>query len=321
MEKKVWVLIDDRAGSNGQARGVAQALGWPSEEKTIVYNRWAALPNFIRGISLIGVDKDSRQQFKPPFPDLVISASRRTAPVALWIKKKSANKTKVVQLMHPGSFGLSLFDKVFVPEHDKGKKECENIFKIVGCAHRITPSRLKEAYEEWMPKFSNLPKPLTAVIVGGAIKGEPFRVENAEALAQQIKEYKRQKGGSILITTSRRTGELPQKRIMEILQSIPSHTYLWGQDKGDNPYLGYLACADDIVVTGDSVSMCCEACGTGKKVMIFKGENWLTPKHNRFVASLLGKKFAQELSSAQDWSEYTAYDPSGVIAQEIKKLF
>ena len=26
----------------------------------------------------------------------------------------------------------------------------------------------------------------------------------------------------------------------------------------ENPYMGYLACSDNIIVTGDSVSMCCD---------------------------------------------------------------
>lgn len=322
MEKKVWILIDDRAGSNSQARGVAKVLGWPSEEKEIVYNNWAKLPNFLKGATLIGIKKESRNNLSAPYPDLVISASRRTAPVARWIKKRSLGKTRIVQLMHPGNSGLGDFDRVFIPDHDRGKKMGKNVLKVIGCAHKITPDVLVEAKAKWQPEFSALPQPRTAVIIGGAIKSAPFSMENAEALAQQIKKYKQKYGGSILITTSRRTGKAAQDRIMQELKGIPAHTYLWGVDKGENPYCGYLACADDIIVTGDSVSMCCEACGTGKKVLIFSGARWLTPKHERFIKSLYYKNYAFPLENEYDYDgEFVHYNPADIIAEEIKKIF
>ena len=105
---------------------------------------------------------------------------------------------------------------------------------------------------------------------------------------------KEKTGGSVLITTSRRTGEKAEKVIMNALQGIPSYTFLWGEKK-ENPYMGYLACADNIVVTGDSVSMCCEACGTNKPVFVFTGKKWLTRKHIRFVASLYKNGYAVAL--------------------------
>jgi hypothetical protein len=46
------------------------------------------------------------------------------------------------------------------------------------------------------------------------------------------------------------------------------HSYLWGES-GENPYLGYLALANEIVVTSDSISMVHEASLTGKPVHLF----------------------------------------------------
>lgn len=165
---------------------------------------------------------------------------------------------------------------------------------IVGCPHQVTESYLNTAKAQWEKSFANLPRPLTAVIVGGAIKKRPFTAENALAFAQAIKKLKEQQGGGILLTTSRRTGEQAQKIIVEELQNIPQYAYLWG-DTRPNPYSGFLACADNIVVTGDSVSMCCEASGTGKPIYIFEGKNWLTSKHKRFVASMIENKCAAPL--------------------------
>lgn len=296
MKKVLWVLLDSRMGSVGQARGVVGFLDkdkYEIVEKQLEYTKLSALPNFLRGKTLVGVTPNSKKQITSPFPDLVLSISRRTVPVARYIKKQNP-KTKLIQLMHPGKTGLKEFDLALVPEHDKNKKTYPNIHYIVGAPHRITDTVLQEAKEKWMPEFENLPKPLTAVIVGGAIKKKEFSLENATDLGNKIRALKEKTGGSILITTSRRTGVKAEKAIMEALKDVPAHTFLWGEKK-ENPYMGYLACADNIVVTGDSVSMCCESCGTNKPVFVFTGKKWLTRKHIRFVASLYKNGYAVAL--------------------------
>ncbi len=298
MKKKLWVLLDSRTGSVGQARGVVQQLNpehYDITEKVLDYTKFSGLPNFLRGKTLIGLTPASKQAIVAPFPDLVLSTSRRTVPVARFIKKQNPN-TKLIQLMHPGRTGLREFNLAIVPEHDKNKVSYPNIKYIVGAPHRITEKVLTEARETWQPKFADLPKPLTAVVIGGAIKNKEFSLENAASLGHKIKEIKEKIGGSILITTSRRTGAKAEKVIMDALAGIPAYTFLWG-DKKENPYMGYLACADNIIVTGDSVSMCCEACGTGKPVFVFTGRHWLTRKHIRFIASLYKNGYAAALKT------------------------
>ncbi len=293
MKKVMWVLLDDRMGSVGQAKGIILALADKLTiiEKQIVYNKWAKLPNCLKGRSLIGVDINKSSELNKDYPDLVLSTSRRTTPIARLIKKESKNKTKIIQLMHPGKCGIKDLDLVIIPEHDAKKCKGNNFFMITGCPHRITDSSINEAALKWEKEFFNLPKPYLSVIIGGAIKGKPFSLENAKSLAERIKSIHKEIGGSILVTTSRRTGTEPEKLIMDTLKGIPMHTFLWGEKK-ENPYMGYLACADKIIITGDSVSMCSEACGTGKPVLVFEGSNWLTSKHHRFVESLYDGKFA-----------------------------
>lgn len=296
MKKTLWVLLDSRTGSVGQARGVVQQLNpenYDISEKILEYTKLSGLPNFLRGKTLIGLSPASKKQIAAPYPDMVLSTSRRTVPVARFIKKQN-HGTKLIQLMHPGRTGLKEFDLALVPEHDKNKVSYPNIKYIVGAPHRMTPKALADAEKIWAPRFADLPKPLTAVVVGGAIKGKEFSLENAAELGKKIKELKQKIGGSILITTSRRTGAKAEKAIMDALIGIPAYTFLWG-DKKENPYVGYLACADNIVVTGDSVSMCCEACGTGKPVFVFTGRHWLTRKHIRFIASLYKNGYAAAL--------------------------
>lgn len=323
MKTLLWVLLDDRMGSVGQAKGIIQALPEDVEiiEKQVTYTKWAKLPNIIRGRSLIGVDTSKSSSLDTPYPDIVLSTSRRTTPIARMIKKKSKNKTKIVQLMHPGNAGIKELDMIIVPEHDAKKCKGNNFFLITGCPHRVTSKRLKEATDQWAKVFADLPKPLTSIIIGGAIKGKPFSIENAAELGKQIKRIHNTLGGSLLITTSRRTGEQAQQVIMDEIKDIPMHTFLWGEKK-ENPYMGYLACGDKIVITGDSVSMCSEACGTGKPVLIFEGANWLTPKHLRFTKSLFDGNFATHIShpNALDFMPSQTLNTANEIAKKILEI-
>jgi len=323
-KKIIWSLMDNRRGSVGQALGVLDALDkrkFTIVEKNIVYNKLSGLPNWLRGRSLIGVDKQSKSEIKAPFPDYVLSISRRTAPIARYIKKH-APQTKIIQLMHPGNAGLQEFDLVVVPEHDKNKKQTPNTHYIVGCPHRVTPQYLDEARIKWQPVFAKLPHPLTAVIVGGSIKGKVFPPEDVQNLCAEIKKLKEKIGGSVLITTSRRTGEEAEKIIKAELADIPQYAYFWG-DKRENPYAGFLACADNIVITADSVSMCCEATGTGKPIYLFVGgENWLTDKHKRFARSLTDKECAIAIDDkrAESFSPKQSLNAAKEIADLIEKL-
>ena len=325
MKKTIWFLLDNRMGSVGQARGIMQALdtnAFDIVEKKIVYNRLADLPNFILGKTLLGVTAETKKEINnPPFPDIVVSISRRTVPVARFIKKASQGKTKLVQLMHPGKTGLKEFSLVVVPEHDKNKAYSDNILYITGCPHRVTPQSLAEEAPKWTEAFANLPRPWTAVIIGGAIKNKPFTDENARSLGETIRKLKENTGGSILITTSRRTGEQAEKIIKNEVKDIPAYTYWWGEKK-DNPIKGFWALADNILVTGDSVSMACESCGSGKPVFVFTGSNWLTPKHERFVQSLIDGGYAIHVDSPDvlDFKPAKCLNPSDEVAEKISKL-
>lgn len=324
MVKTIWSLMDNRRGSVGQAKGVLDALDaslFEIVEKNIEYTKLSGLPNWIRGCSLIGLNSESKKSICAPYPDYVLSISRRTVPIARYIKKQSP-QTKIIQLMHPGNTGLGDFDLIVVPEHDKNKKQTSNVHYIIGCPHRVTPSYLSAAHTQWQEKFAHLPKPLTAVIIGGSIKGKPFPTEDVKALCADIKQLKQKIGGSLLITTSRRTGQQAEEIIKKELADFPQYPYFWGAT-GENPYAGFLACADNIVITADSVSMCCEATGTGKPIYLFVGgDQWLTPKHKRFAQSLVDSKCATfiDAPNALSFVPQKSLNAASEVADLIAKL-
>lgn len=299
---EVWVLADDRAGNVGQCVGVAEALGRPFAVKPIRYDRFGRLPNLVRGAGLLGVDAASRSGLMPPWPRVVIAAGRRTAPVARWIKRQCG--AFLVQIMDPGAAGRGEFDLVAVPRHDRPRPAANQLI-ITGAPHRVTAARLAAEAELWRSRFAHLPRPWVAVMVGGATRQRPFPVELAAELGRRAAVLAQ--GGSVLLTTSRRTGSAQEQALLAAIPE-PRYAHLWSahlaNSSGDNPYFGFLALADAIVVTGDSVSMCCEACAAPAPVYVFAPPGFAVPKHARLHAELY------ELAMARPLEAGTTLQPS-----------
>lgn len=319
-EPSVWVLADDRAGNVAQATGVAEALGWPFVTKSIEYGAAAVLPNLLRGASLMGVSAASRAELTPPWPDVVIAAGRRTAPIARWIKKRSGGSTYLAQIMWPGSLGATAFDLIAVPTHDQLAGTRPNVMRVTGAPHRVTEGRLALEATRWRDRLGGLAQPRVALIVGGSTKNRRFTPDMARDLARRVTELVAQTGGSLMITTSRRTGRDAEDALFEALPRI-DHAFRWGDGSAspkDNPYFGYLALADVIIVTGDSVSMASEACATDVPVYLYAPPELISPKHARLHRHLYALGLAEPLTGRfQPW-EHPSLNAANDIAKMIR---
>ena len=316
MTKTVWILADDRTGNVNQLLGIAEALGYPFERKEIRYSKWIKMPNFLRGKSLLGLTRESKKNIDTTnYPDIVLSAGRRSFPAALWIKKSSQNKTKIVQLMNPGKANFKKADLVVLPYHDLYKGYNKNVLFTAGTPHRITPERLKQEKEKWDIVFKNYKHKRLSLIVGGATKNKPFSIDMAKELLKNTLDLDPQ---SILVTTSRRT---PQNIVNFLKDNLPTEKTFFYQfgDKAENPYFGLIACSDMIIVTGDSMSMCSECCASNVPVFIFAPNNMMSEKHKRFHQSLFEQGYAlpcgEKLKSVKG-----NFNPANEIVLHIQKL-
>ena len=311
----IWLLIDDRAGNRSQCLGVAEALGLKFEVRGLEYTAAAALPHVVLGASFFGLTARSRAELAPPWPDLVIAAGRRTAPVARRIKRLNGGATYLVQIMDPGSTGAGEFDLIAAPRHDT-ITERPNVMRITGAPHRITPARLTAAAAEWRGRFAGLPRPWIALIVGGSTRRRTFTDAMARELGRAASAMAADAGGALLVTTSRRTGAAAQALLDEI--AVPKRVYRWG-DEGENPYYGYLAVADAVIVTGDSVSMCSEACATTGPVYIYAPKALSTAKHARLHSELFEKGYARPLAGRLETWTHAPLNPAGDVARAVRQ--
>lgn len=67
-------------------------------------------------------------------------------------------------------------------------------------------------------------------------------------------------------------------------------------DQDPNPYTESLVYGSNYIVTSDSVAMICDACTTGKKVLIVEAAHEIPEKFQRFISDIVRKGLARTCS-------------------------
>ena len=285
MNKTVWVLLGRKAGDNNQVLALAEALGWPYQEKRIQARGWELLPHLLLRVTLAGIDRRASSPLSPPWPDLVISAGRRNEPVARWIRRRSGGRTRLVHIGRPWA-PLDCYDLIvttpqyFLPERD-------NVLHNTLPLHRVRSDAVAAAARRLQPELAALPRPFTTVLIGGDSGPFVFTPDKGRRLAEGVNRLVAQTGGSVLVTDSRRTPAAAATAFRHALKA-PAATYWWDLDNSgrDNPYLAYLGLGERFVVTGESMSMLAEAAAMGRPLYLFDpgdppGAWWLRARNFR----------------------------------------
>lgn len=310
--KSCWVLTVGVPGMDNQSLGLAQALGLEVVQKRILpVAPWKHLPPqfWLAPLRFLGADSDP---ILPPWPDVVIGTGRLTVAVALAIKRASGRRTFNIRIQDPHT-AYDEFDVIVTPQHDR----CEhpNVIATLGGLHTITPARIHEAGARFAERFAQLPRPRVAVLVGGTNKCYRLTAEIGRALGAQLAALSASTGAGILLTPSRRTGTEVEAALRDALVSTPA--YVW-DGRGENPYLAYLALADYIVVTADSVNMVSEACTTGKPVFVVELEGG-SRKFKRFHDAMRAGGYTRAFAGRLESWTYPPLDDVGRVAQAIRE--
>lgn len=327
----LWVLTDDVVGHANQSIGVAEALGVPFDTRGVRYRSFAVLPGALGPRSLAGLDAASRNSLTPPWPELVIATGRRLGAVARWLKRRAradGQRTRIVQIMDPVR-GRDEFDLIAAPRHDASVHRA-NLIETTGAPSRVTRARLAAEGERWCDRLAGLPSPRIALLVGGATRRRGFSPALAAELGRLASGLAQANGGSLMITTSRRTGEAAADALAGAV-TVPSYVHRWdagaaranaGAEAG-NPYFGFLGLCDAAIVTGESVSMCSEACATGKPVFIYAPPAIVKPAFARLHEELyrLGMARPLERGIAGDFTQmrYVPLSAAAQVAAEIRR--
>jgi uncharacterized protein len=263
---RTWILASPHAGDNTQLFALADALGWPYETKRLIYRPSERLLRFLGQATLAALSKESLDKIMAPFPDLIIAAGRASEAIASWIRKFGNGDARLVFIGTPWG-DLARFDLVIAtPQYALARRA--NVLMSSLPLHRVHAEALAAAAQSWRPRLQHLPRPLTAVLVGGSSGPYVFDQASAERLGRDVSRLAHERGGALLVSTSARTG-LKASQALAAAISVPSYHYDWASGGSDNPYLAFLALAERIVVTADSISMISEASATGKPVLLF----------------------------------------------------
>lgn len=296
------------AGTESQCLGLAEALGMQPVVKRIrLKSPWKQLSPWLRLGDEYSLAPGSAG-IGPPYPDILIASGRKSAGIALHIKKKSAGKTFLVQVQDP-RISPKHFDLVIVPQHDPARGG--NVLVTAGALHRVTPEKIEAGKKSFEDLLSALPSPRVAVLIGGSSKAHRMTAETTKKLTEQLLGL----NAGLMITASRRTG-IDNARLLRHALTGPN-VYFW-DGEGENPYFAFLGFADYIIVTEDSVSMTSEALSTGKPVYtaaLEGGARRLGLFHEMLQKQGYTKPFAGTL---ENWS-YSPPSDTMKAAAEIRR--
>jgi mitochondrial fission protein ELM1 len=289
----IWVLHDGKPGMASQAVGLAEATGFPFVEKRLTVRfPWTRLPP---KLWLSPLTATADPVLSPPWPDLVIGCGRNTAMPALAIRRASGGRTLAAQVQDPG-VGHDEFDFFVVPQHDRLRGS--RVFVTRGAVHRVTEARLS-AESARFPALAAMPGPILTVLIGGANKTFRLTLRRLGEIADGLRTTLRSRGGSALVTPSRRTEAPGIALLRDTLSDVSA--VVW-DGSGENPYFAFLARADAFLVTADSVSMISEAAATGKPIHILDldgGNAKFARFHAAMQAAGITRPFAGRIES---WS-------------------
>ena len=283
---QLWTLTDGHAGNRRQADALATAMNCgPATD-------WSLRPRLPWRLFAPRRFAGAGNAFGPAFgealeqpPRLAIGCGRQAALATRLLRERGG---KVVQILDP-RIDPKHWDLVVAPEHDH--LQGSNVIPLLGSLNPVDDAWLLQARNAFAV-FAELPQPRTAVLLGGSSAHARFDRSAFERLASKLEVSLARDGGSVLVTTSRRTPTDLVAALRDRYAETPGLVWCGeakpapAQAGGANPYAGVLAWADRIVCSPDSVNMISEACATTVPVFVFDPPR-VRGRPRRFLDSLL----------------------------------
>lgn len=304
---QAWLITDGKAGHEAQARGVAEALG-----VAFTWRRVAAR-GLIKHLAPWGPPPGDFA-CEPPWPAIAIGIGRTAMPALRRVHKRSGLATFTVALQDPHTSDR-IADLIWVPEHDR--RRGINVVTTLTPPHRFTSGLLEELRTATDPAIDVLPGPRVMLAIGGAAKVWRYTGNDIERLVAAIDRLGKD-GASFMVTPSRRT---PQAVLSAVIDALKPYAHILYSGDGENPYARFLAKADLIVVTADSVSMTGEALASGRPVYVFRptgGSDKFRRYHDALEKAGATRPLNPDAPVDMDWA-HTPIFAADQIAQAIEE--
>jgi mitochondrial fission protein ELM1 len=256
----IWALVADHVGDNAQVLALAEELGLPFELKKVRYTWLKRLPENNRRVSLISLDRASRMQLIPPWPDLLIIVGPRAQPIGRYVKQASGGRTRLVLIGRPraraGAFDL-IFDtrQYLLPDAPNVR-----LLPLVMSQYRapLDPTADECAW------FEALPRPHLLLMIGGPIRYWSVSARHVAVAVTRLLDRAGQLGGSLIVAGSPRTPPQVLAGVRSSLTGAANARVVEGMPR----FQVLMEDADELFPSGDSVSMISESIIAGKPVGI-----------------------------------------------------
>jgi uncharacterized protein len=276
----VWVLLGPHKGDNHQVLALAESLGLPFRTIQLRFKWFAHLPAVLRSVTISQLEADVRREIALPWPSLVLGIGQRSAPVARYIQRASGGLAKTVRLGDP-MVSHRLFDLV-ITTTQYAVRDADNVIRLPITVTNPATVRAERSEEQWLQSFA---RPLRLMVIGGKTSLWRFDSSVIVNAAAKLRRRAEMEGGSVIAVTSPRTSPALVAAAQDMLGENAVVT-------GPFPRYGaLLGAADEIHVTGDSVSMLSDAIASGKPVGLIPLERDALHQLLRWAARARGRPF------------------------------
>ncbi|MBV1838202.1 ELM1/GtrOC1 family putative glycosyltransferase [Acetobacter estunensis] len=250
-------------------------------------------------------------------PRLVMTSGSSAAFAGLSLRRRFG--VPVVHCTHHGTtgfFGQRLFDELILSATHPVRTHGTHVIPVLGPLSIVSPTLYERARHVWGERLEHLPSPRVAAVLdaGGAI--DPRR---ASVLGRQLGEMVRAENGSVMVSVARGVAREVAESFIAGLDECFSLVWRHGEPD-DDPTLGFMACADAIVLYGCRVETVIEAAASDLPlfVEVVPGRfgTW-----NRLVRTLMEqgmlRLFDRDISP---WVR-SPLDEAGRVAQMLRRRF
>jgi mitochondrial fission protein ELM1 len=241
---------------------------------------------------------------------VLIATGRISAAPAAALRRASGGATFAIQIQNP-TIDPGRFDVVVAPAHDR--LSGPNVISTLGAMHRVDQACLEAAAVHFGPRLAYLPRPRIAFLIGGDSKVHRMTAETTRRLTGQLVRLADEERVGLMVTISRRTGAENQEILRRGLEGLAVD--FW-DGTSENPYYGYLALAEGVLVTADSVNMVSEAAATGKPVQVIDLEGG-SARLGRFHRAMGGAGITRPFDGHLERWSYPPFNEPRRVAEEI----
>ena len=295
----VWTLTDEEPGNEVQVAALSHALGWPCKNLNPRLGPVSRLPFASRGAHLRGLDARSqgRVRLAPPWPDLLIVAGRRVAPVARWVREASRGRTRVVAL---GPKAATPADEVDLAVTPKGSMLFPHPNRLETDRPLISleATASSPVAERWHDRLDAIPGRKIALLLGSGTARLGLDGRAAEALGRLVAESAADLGAAVLVSASRHTRrEVFEGCLRGVGKPAFVHHETRHQRDEERAWPAILDTADIFVMAGLGETTLAEICATGRPVFLSpklrSGQRFGTRLRDRWVAAIVARAQAR----------------------------